>query len=133
MWLTLLCVCAHTSLTRHPLQVVVGEKGNDPNLYVFEYPSWQVVKVLKKGAVRGYSCLAFSPDGNKLASVAMVCTSIERTHSDARVLENLRYALLIIVTAITTITTTVAIVSNNYFLLIPPPPTQQPRRPPTSR
>lgn len=60
---------SHTNTTN---KVVVGEKGNDPNLYVFEYPSWRVVKVLKKGAERGYSCLAFSPDGNKLASVAMV-------------------------------------------------------------
>ena len=51
--------------------VVVGEKGNDPNLYVYEYPSWRVVNVLRKGAERGYSCLAFNADGSKLATVAM--------------------------------------------------------------
>jgi WD40 repeat protein len=56
----------------HPTEplVVVGEKGADPNIYIFEYPSWKVVKVLKKGAELGYSTLAFSADGSKLASVA---------------------------------------------------------------
>jgi len=57
----------------HPTEplVVVGEKGNDPNIYCFSYPSWELTKVLKKGCERGYSCLSFSPNGEKLASVAM--------------------------------------------------------------
>lgn len=56
----------------HPTEplVVVGEKGNDPNLYIFSYPSWEVVKVLRKGAEQGYSTLCFSPNGEMLASVA---------------------------------------------------------------
>jgi len=56
----------------HPTEplVVVGEKGNDPNLYIFHYPSWELAHVLRKGAEQGYSTLSFSPDGEMLASVA---------------------------------------------------------------
>lgn len=59
------------SFVLHPTEplVVVGEKGNDPNIYIFEYPTWKVLRVLRKGTERSYLSLAFSPDGEKLASV----------------------------------------------------------------
>ena len=59
------------SFVLHPTEplVVVGEKGNEPNIFIYEYPSWKLVRVLRKGTERSYSSLAFSPDGEKLATV----------------------------------------------------------------
>ena len=57
----------------HPSRkfLAVGEKGPQPNIMVYEYPSLKLHRILKKGTEMGYSCLAFSADGNKLASVGM--------------------------------------------------------------
>ena len=54
----------------HPSRkfLAVGEKGPQPNIMVYEYPSLKLHRILKKGTEMGYSCLAFSADGNKLAS-----------------------------------------------------------------
>ena len=54
---------------RLPL-VAVGEKGNDPNVYIYQYPTWELVHVLQKGAERSFSCMQFSTDGSMLATVA---------------------------------------------------------------
>ena len=46
------------------------EGAGEPNVYVFKYPTWEVVHVLRKGAEQSFSCMEFSPDGNQLATVA---------------------------------------------------------------
>ena len=47
----------------------VGEKGNDPNIYIYTYPALEIVKVLRKGTERGFASLSFSANGDLLASV----------------------------------------------------------------
>lgn len=47
----------------------VGEKGVRPNILVYEYPSLNVVRVLRKGTERAYSDIVFNKEGDKLASV----------------------------------------------------------------
>lgn len=55
----------------HPSKryIAIGEKGEYPNIYIYEYPSMEVCKVLKKGAERSFMALGFSHSGSKLASV----------------------------------------------------------------
>lgn len=40
-----------------------------PNVLIYEYPSLQLYRVLRKGTERAYSAACFSPDGTKLATV----------------------------------------------------------------
>jgi WD40 repeat protein len=47
----------------------VGEKGTNPNVYVYEYPEIKLVRVLRNGTERAYSDMRFSKDGSKLATV----------------------------------------------------------------
>ncbi|CAM9115751.1 unnamed protein product [Ectocarpus fasciculatus] len=49
--------------------VAVGDKGSMPNIYVYEYPSFKIAKVLRKGTERGYCAMDFTTTGEKLASV----------------------------------------------------------------
>lgn len=37
----------------------VGEKGNMPNINIYEYPSLKLYRILRKGTVRGYAYLDF--------------------------------------------------------------------------
>ena len=55
----------------HPTReyFAVGEKGTNPNVYMYEYPSLRLVRVLSGGTEEVYSCGRFSPDGSKLATV----------------------------------------------------------------
>jgi cilia- and flagella-associated protein 44 len=48
----------------------VGCKGVQPNIYIYSYPDIKLLKILRNGAERGYSCLSFNKAGNELASVA---------------------------------------------------------------
>ena len=48
----------------------VGCKGVQPNIYIYSYPDLNLLKVLRNGAERGYSCLAFNKSGVQMASVA---------------------------------------------------------------
>ncbi|TYZ67625.1 hypothetical protein PybrP1_000869, partial [[Pythium] brassicae (nom. inval.)] len=59
------------SLCVHPSRAyfAVGEKGVKPNITVYRYPSADVCCVLRHGAELSYSSVAFSQDGDKLASV----------------------------------------------------------------
>ncbi|CAN0114527.1 unnamed protein product, partial [Heterosigma akashiwo] len=60
--------CVHPDKTH----VAVGAKENDPKIYIYNYPSFTLAKVLEKGTERGYSCLQFDPQGGaSLASVGM--------------------------------------------------------------
>ncbi|KAJ3223187.1 Cilia- and flagella-associated protein 44 [Clydaea vesicula] len=42
---------------------------NSPLIYILEYPSMKVFRILRDGAIKGYSNISFNAGGNKLASV----------------------------------------------------------------
>lgn len=58
-------------LTMHPSGKIfaVGEICERPNVFIYEYPSLRLVKVLRNGTEAGYATLKFSPDGAHLATV----------------------------------------------------------------
>lgn len=47
----------------------VGEKGRQPNVYIYEYPSLKLYRILRKGTEVAYSDVCWSPTGSKLATV----------------------------------------------------------------
>ncbi|KAJ3045334.1 hypothetical protein HDV00_010203 [Rhizophlyctis rosea] len=52
--------------------IAVGEIHDEgPNIYVYEFPSLKLYRVLMEGAVHGYANLCFNNAGDKLASVGM--------------------------------------------------------------
>ena len=48
----------------------VGEKGRYPKVCIYEYPSLELVKILRNGAARSYACMCYSESGEKLATVS---------------------------------------------------------------
>lgn len=59
------------SVTVHPSRkyFVIAEKGTYPNIYIYEYPSLKLYRILRKGTEKMYAHVEFSADGNKLASL----------------------------------------------------------------
>ncbi|XP_037609336.1 cilia- and flagella-associated protein 44 [Sebastes umbrosus] len=59
------------SITTHPSKeyFVVAEKGNQPNIIVYEYPSLRPFRILRGGTEQAYSFVDFNRDGSLLASV----------------------------------------------------------------
>ncbi len=59
------------ALDVHPTRayIAVAEKGDSPNVYIYEYPSLKVFRILRKGTERAYSDVTFSADGNLIATV----------------------------------------------------------------
>jgi len=59
------------SITVHPSKkyFAVAEMGIFPNIYIYEYPSLKLYRILRKGTERTYSCVNFSGSGEMLASV----------------------------------------------------------------
>ncbi|XP_040053049.2 cilia- and flagella-associated protein 44 [Gasterosteus aculeatus] len=59
------------SITAHPSKeyFVVAEKGKQPDIIVYEYPSLRPFCILRGGTERAYSFVDFNPDGSLLASV----------------------------------------------------------------
>lgn len=49
--------------------IAVCEKGTMPNVFMYEYPSFRLKRVLKNGTERAYSAANFSADGKMLATV----------------------------------------------------------------
>lgn len=47
----------------------VAEKGTYPGIYVYEYPSLRLYRVMRHGTEKSYSSVSFSLGGDKLASV----------------------------------------------------------------
>jgi hypothetical protein len=41
----------------------VGERGNFPNIHVFEFPSCKLHRILQRGTVEAYAHLSFNPKG----------------------------------------------------------------------
>lgn len=58
-------VAVHPSLHHF----AVAERGVDPKIYIYEYPSLDIVRILRNGTEMAYSDVEFSGTGNKLASV----------------------------------------------------------------
>jgi WD40 repeat protein len=56
----------------HPQKTffAIGEKGKFPNVYIYDYPKFRLYRILAKGAERGFSAIAWSNSGEKLATVA---------------------------------------------------------------
>lgn len=59
------------SVTVHPSKkyFVVAEKGDFPNIYIYEYPSLRLYRILRKGADKMFAHVEFSAGGDKLASL----------------------------------------------------------------
>uniref|UniRef100_A0AAY4ATV8 Cilia- and flagella-associated protein 44 n=1 Tax=Denticeps clupeoides TaxID=299321 RepID=A0AAY4ATV8_9TELE len=55
----------------HPSKhyLAVAEKGSQPKIIVYEYPTLKPYRVLRGGTAEAYSCLDFNIEGNLLASV----------------------------------------------------------------
>ena len=55
----------------HPTRkyFAVAEKGRFPNIYIYEYPTLKLYRILKNGTENLYSHVEFSNSGSKLASV----------------------------------------------------------------
>jgi len=48
----------------------IAEKvENDPFIYIYEYPSCQLYRILRNGSVKGYNAICFNNEGTRLASV----------------------------------------------------------------
>ncbi|KAH6585557.1 hypothetical protein BASA50_001166 [Batrachochytrium salamandrivorans] len=57
----------------HPMKTyfaVAEVFESQPHIYVFEYPSLKLYRILRGGAERGYSDICFNSSGDKIASVA---------------------------------------------------------------
>ena len=48
------------ALAVHPSRTyfAVGEKGDHPNVYIYEYPSCKLYRILRKGTEKMFSCMA---------------------------------------------------------------------------
>ncbi|EPZ33083.1 PAS domain-containing protein [Rozella allomycis CSF55] len=60
------CICTDSTKSYY----AVAEKGVNPRVFIFEFPSKKLFRVLKGGAERQFSCMNFHPNGNLLATVA---------------------------------------------------------------
>eukprot|EP00948_MAST-09A_sp_MAST-9A-sp1_P001597 g1597.t1 len=47
----------------------IGERGTSPRVFIFEYPSFKLTKVLTNGTESAFSAMTFSHDGSQLATV----------------------------------------------------------------
>jgi len=56
----------------HPTRatLAVGETGRAPKVCIYDYPNFDLIKVLRNGAARSYSCMSYSRTGQKLATVS---------------------------------------------------------------
>lgn len=59
------------SIAVHPNRrfFAVAEKGDSPNIYIYEYPSLKLYRVLCKGTEQKYAHVEFSKTGEKLVSL----------------------------------------------------------------
>ncbi|CAB1452581.1 unnamed protein product [Pleuronectes platessa] len=59
------------AITVHPSRqyFVVAEKGTQPNIIIYEYPSLRLHRILRGGTEQAYSFVEFNRDGSLLASV----------------------------------------------------------------
>ncbi len=59
------------SISVHPSKkyFAVAEMGVFPNIYIYEYPSLKLYRILRKGTEKSYSSINFSGSGDLFASV----------------------------------------------------------------
>jgi WD40 repeat protein len=59
------------SIAVHPNQThfAVAEKGEWPCIYIYEYPSLKLYRIMRRGTEKAYSHCEFSKNGDMLASV----------------------------------------------------------------
>jgi WD40 repeat protein len=59
------------SIAVHPNRryFAVAEKGRFPNIYIYEYPSMRLYRILRKGTENAYAHVEFSSSGSMLASI----------------------------------------------------------------
>ena len=59
------------ALAVHPSRnyFAVGEKGDWPNVYIYDFPATRLYRVLRKGTEKMYACMAWSGSGKMLATV----------------------------------------------------------------
>lgn len=59
------------SIAVHPSKkhFAVAEKGDFPNIYIYEYPSLKLYRILQKGTETRYAHVEFSKQGDKLVSL----------------------------------------------------------------
>ncbi|XP_019642802.1 PREDICTED: cilia- and flagella-associated protein 44-like isoform X3 [Branchiostoma belcheri] len=59
------------ALTVHPSQkyFAVAEKGDQPNINIYEWPSMRLYRVMRAGTAEAYAFVDFNPSGDLLASV----------------------------------------------------------------
>ena len=51
--------------------IALGCVGTKPNVYIYDFPSFTLQKILKTGTERGYASMSFTADGEKLSTVGM--------------------------------------------------------------
>jgi len=63
--------CGVGAVAVHPKKThfAVAEKGINPNIFIYEYPSFKIVRCCRLGTERAYSDVTFDKTGTKLASV----------------------------------------------------------------
>lgn len=59
------------ALAVHPNKTyfAVGEKGESPNVYIYEFPSYKLYRILRKGTEKMFACMAWSGSGKMIATV----------------------------------------------------------------
>lgn len=59
------------SIAVHPARkhFAVAEKGVHPNIYIYEYPSMRLYRILERGTEARYAHCEFSTTGDKLVSL----------------------------------------------------------------
>lgn len=59
------------SIAVHPQKTyfAVAEKGEHPNIYIYEYPSLKLYRIMRKGTEQSYSSVNFANNGQTLSAV----------------------------------------------------------------
>lgn len=59
------------SIAVHPdkKHFAVAEKGDQPNIYIYEFPSLKLYRILQRGTEQKYAHVEFSTTGDKLVSL----------------------------------------------------------------
>ena len=59
------------SICVHPTRqfFAVAERGVSPNIYIYEWPTFRLYRILRKGTEQSYAHCEFSPSGTKLVSL----------------------------------------------------------------
>ena len=59
------------TLSHSGTTIAVGCVGNKPNVYIYNFSSFTLQKILRNGTERGYASTRFTADGEMLSTVGM--------------------------------------------------------------